>query len=311
MTVTGALVGGLGSVGVILAARQLVAPRRPTLESRVAPYIRDVPSRAPLWSPASPSDNPVDAARELVRPVISGAAGRMQRIIGGRAALERRLARLGGATTVEQFRLSQVVWALSSFAAVLLVGVLGPARDPGRALPWFLLSIGAAGLGAMARDSRLSSQIAERERRVLAEFPAIADLLALSVAAGEGPMSSLDRVVSTSSGPLVEELQRVLADARTGRPIGDALDALASRTGVPVVARFAQAMAIAISRGTPLVDVLAAQAADVREAARRALIESGSRKEVLMMAPVVFLCLPVTLVFAFYPGIVGLDLVAS
>ena len=49
--------------------------------------------------------------------------------------------------------------------------------------------------------------------------------------------------------------------------------------------------------------------ADAREAGRRALIESGARREVLMMVPVVFLILPVTVLFAFWPGVVGLHLV--
>jgi len=42
---------------------------------------------------------------------------------------------------------------------------------------------------------------------------------------------------------------------------------------------------------------------------RRALIESGARKEIAMMVPVVFLVLPVTVMFAFWPGVVGLNLV--
>jgi tight adherence protein C len=68
-------------------------------------------------------------------------------------------------------------------------------------------------------------------------------------------------------------------------------------------------MAFAVERGTPLAVVLHAQAADVREAERRALIESGARREVAMMVPVVFLVLPVVIVFAFWPGLVGLRLV--
>ena len=154
----------------------------------------------------------------------------------------------------------------------------------------------------MLRDSLLSREVVNRERRMLAEFPAIADMLALSVAAGEGPVAALDRVVRSCRGALVDELARVLAESRTGVPIVTALDGLARRTGLAVVARFAEGLAVAMSRGTPLVDVLAAQAADVREAAKRALIETGARKEVLMMVPVVFLILPVTLLFAFYPG---------
>ena len=74
------------------------------------------------------------------------------------------------------------------------------------------------------------------------------------------------------------------------------------------MARFAEGLVVALERGTPLVDVLHAQAADVREAARRDLIETGGRREVAMMIPVVFLLLPVTIVFAFFPGYVGLHL---
>jgi tight adherence protein C len=91
--------------------------------------------------------------------------------------------------------------------------------------------------------------------------------------------------------------------------VSRALDDLANRTGLPVVARFAEGMAVAVERGTPLAEVLHAQAADVREAGRRQLIESGARKEIFMMVPVVFLVLPVTVLFAFWPGVVGLRLV--
>ena len=95
------------------------------------------------------------------------------------------------------------------------------------------------------------------------------------------------------------------------RPIAAAFDALAARTGVTSIARFAEGLAIAVERGTPLVDVLHAQAADVRESGRRELIEAGGRKEVAMMIPVVFLILPVTVIFAFFPGFVGLHLTSG
>ena len=101
----------------------------------------------------------------------------------------------------------------------------------------------------------------------------------------------------------------MLAQVRTGTPIARAFDELAARSGLAVVSRFAEGIAIAVERGTPLAEVLHAQAGDVREAGRRALIESGARREVLMMVPVVFLVLPVVVVFAFWPGLVGLRLV--
>ncbi len=52
--------------------------------------------------------------------------------------------------------------------------------------------------------------------------------------------------------------------------------------------------------------MLRAQAADVREFGKRALLEVGGRKEISMMVPVVFLLLPVTVLFALYPGLLTL-----
>jgi tight adherence protein C len=162
----------------------------------------------------------------------------------------------------------------------------------------------------MARDYMLSTQVRRREQRMLAEFPTVAELLAIAVAAGVGPVAAIDRVVTSCRGAVTDELAVVLADSRLGMPVSAALDAMAQRSGLPVVARFAEGFAVALERGTPLVDVLTAQAADVREAGKRALIESGARKEVAMMVPVVFLILPVTLLFAFFPGVVGLEMLA-
>ena len=149
----------------------------------------------------------------------------------------------------------------------------------------------------------------ERERRILAEFPTVAELLALAVAAGESPVAALDRVVRRSGGELSADLGRVLAAVRTGEP-GRAPPSTGwpPAPALPLVARFAQGIAVAVERGTPLADVLHAQAADVREAGRRELIETAARKEVFMMVPVVFLVLPVTVLFAFWPGVVGLSL---
>ncbi len=175
-----------------------------------------------------------------------------------------------------------------------------------RAIFWLMVAFSC---GVLLRENRLTAQVTDRERRILAEFPTIAEMLALAVAAGEGAVPALDRVVERSSGELSADLSRVLADVRTGTPVARALDQMAARTGLPVVARFAEGMAVAIERGTPLAEVLHAQAADVREAGRRQLIETGARKEVLMMVPVVFLVLPVTVLFAFWPGVVGLHLV--
>jgi tight adherence protein C len=301
----GALIGAGVGLGLVMTVVRVLALRRPQLEVRVLPYVRDLPQRdRPVVQTAQ-----TGAFRALFGPALGSAADWLERVLGGKASIRRRLERANLPMSVHDFRVEQVLWGLIAFGVTGVVSLLVALGSPGRTVPLLVLCGVAFVLGVLLRENRLSAQVTERERRVLAEFPTVAELLALAVGAGEGPVSALDRVVSRSHGELSTDLGAVLADIRTGTPVSAALDALARRSGVPVVARFAEGMAVAIERGTPLSGVLHAQAADVREAGRRALIESGARKEILMMVPVVFLVLPVTVVFAFWPGVVGLNLV--
>lgn len=307
--IVGAAISGAVVMGLLLVFGRLRAISRPSLESRVLPYVRDVPTSIG-WQPVPLSNRPSSALLALASPWLHTGSVWLERLLGGRESVRRRLERAGSRLSVEEFRASQIGWGMAGFAAALVVGLLGPGRDPQRLVPWLLVCCGAAAAAVLARDARLSSQVKRREEQMLAEFPAVADLLALSVAAGEGPLAAIDRVVHSCRGALPDELGRVLAESRTGVPIATALDALALRSGLSIVSRFAEGFAVAMERGTPLVDVLTAQASDVREAAKRSLLETGARKEITMMIPVVFLILPITLLFAFYPGVVGLDLLA-
>ncbi|MBD8868763.1 type II secretion system F family protein [Nocardioides sp. MJB4] len=300
----GGLLGGLAASGCLLVVVRVRAIRRPDLAIRVLPYLRDLPV-----SGRGTDQQPGGAVRGVFGPVLRSAADGVERVLGGAATVRRRLERAGLDRTVTEFRVEQVIWGLVGFAVAAAVSILESLGDPRGAVSLLVFCAAAFVAGVMLRDHRLGAAVRSRERQVLAEFPVVAELLALAVAAGESPVAALDRVVRRSRGALSVDLARVLAEIRTGRPVGRAFDGLAARTGVPLVARFAEGIAVAVERGTPLADVLHAQAADVREAGRREVIEAGARKEVLMMVPVVFLVLPVTIVFAFWPGVIGLNLV--
>lgn len=140
------------------------------------------------------------------------------------------------------------------------------------------------------------------------QLPTVAELLAFAVAAGEAPLAALDRVARTVTGELADEISLLVGQVRGGTPFIPALRSLSDRCPSPTVARFVDGVAVATERGTPLSDVLRAQAADARAAGRRALLESAGRKEVLMLVPVVFFILPVIVVIALFPGIHGLTL---
>jgi len=222
-----------------------------------------------------------------------------------------RLIRAGGRRTLEHYRLEQLAWAsvgaLVGVASTVLALTSGRVRTPALLLGW---CAACALAGLQARELALTHEIRRREEAMLAEFPAIAELLALSVAAGEGLAGALERVSRIGRGALVEELRSTLTEARSGRPLASCLEHMAARTALPPVNRFIDGLCIAIERGTPLADVLRAQAGDAREAGKRRLLEIAGRKELSMMVPVVFLILPVSVVFALYPGFYGLNLTA-
>jgi tight adherence protein C len=94
----------------------------------------------------------------------------------------------------------------------------------------------------------------------------------------------------------------------TGLPFAETLGSLARDLDLPAFTRCVDQLLGALDRGTPLAEVLRAQAQDARDDAKRRLLETAGKKEVGMLVPVVFLILPVTIAFAIFPGIVVLQL---
>ncbi|WP_350278312.1 type II secretion system F family protein [Kribbella sp. HUAS MG21] len=306
----GGFLGALFGIGLLVVVVRLPFLRKPPVDERISPYLRDL-GAPDVFVGVVDSRSPFYAILRLFGPSLRAAAQRLERILGGASTIRRRLQRAGLERTVEEFRIEQLLWGTIAFAAGLVISVVAVAFGLGNPVGMLLFCVFLGVLGVLGRDTFLTTQVRRRERRLLAELPTVAELLALSVAAGEGPAAALDRVARSSRGELANELKRVLAETRAGETLVRALDALADRTGLLALSRFADGLAVALERGTPLADVLRAQAGDIREAGRRELIESGARREVAMMVPVIFLVLPVTIVFAFYPGAVGIRLIAG
>ncbi|MEO7261761.1 MAG: type II secretion system F family protein [Jatrophihabitantaceae bacterium] len=303
----GAALGLVAALGALLAIHSAPPMRVIRLSDRIAPYLADTPAPSRLLVRSAGPAAPLDVVRRLLGPAAVGLVRWLDRMVGGSASVRRRLGGLGQDADVEDFRMEQVVWgglgmiggAVGLAGLTYLRGGLDPVLVAGAAL------LGAVG-GVLARDWWLTQQVQRRERAMLAEFPVIADLLALAVLAGEAPIDAMQRVCRLTRGELTRDLQGVLDEAKAGKPITRALSELAERTTLEPFSRFIQGLLVAIERGTPLADVLRAQATDVREFSKRALLEAGGRKELQMMVPVVFLILPVTVLFALYPGLLTL-----
>jgi len=302
--VCGAVLGG----GLWLLLVRLPFMRPLSFAERIAPQLRSHNLESRLLRTAPGNITPFGPLERILRPVIRDGVRALGRLNPGSTALNRRLARAGSSKSAVDFRAEQLLWAaggtLAAAGVVVLVGVAG------RFNPLFavLIVLGSGLGGFLFRDYVLGTQVKKREARMMAEFPSVAELMALAVSAGESAMGALDRVGRRTQGELSKEFSRVLADTRAGKPLADALQEFSARTELGPLVRFVDGLLVALERGTPLAEVLRAQAQDVRDTAKRELMESAGRKEIGMMVPLVFGVLPLTVVFAVFPGLAAISL---
>lgn len=302
----GMLLGLAAATGVALVVSYAPPFRAVRLVDRLAPYIHDTPPPSRLLGTATEAGL-LTAVRRVFGPLVGDGARWIDRVLGGRAAVRRRLDALASESTVEDIRIEQVVWGGLGLLGAAVLATLGSLAAGGvNLLSAALLCVAGLLGGVLGRDWWLTQQVRRREELLLAEFPVVAELLALAVTAGESPTAAIARVTRLSGGELARELGGALGRARAGVPLTDALQQVADRTSLDALARFIDGVLVAIERGTPLAEVLRAQAADVREAGKRQLLEAGGRKEIQMMVPVVFFVLPVTVLFALYPGLISI-----
>ena len=218
-----------------------------------------------------------------------------------------RLAAAGSAKSVYRFRIERIAAAVAAgvFLAVVLVMLQGGDFSPAMVIASLL---GAAS-GSGAWDRSLALQAERRRKRMVAQLPLALDLLSIAVRSGESIEASLKRISAFLAGTdLGDEHGRVGAEIRSGTPTIEALQNFAKESADHRLQRSGRALALAIENGTPVAGVLNAQASDVREAERRALLEAGGKREVWMLVPVVFLLLPALVLLVFYPSLVALDM---
>lgn len=312
MSVSGSLLAGAGlgllcGVGLFLILGRLPGLRSRDLGARVDPYLRRSRSHSLFAAPRSTSRMRL-VLENLMGPVAVRVLGLLERLTGGADQLERRLRLAGRRTSADSFRVEQVVFGAAGMVLGVVLAAAAIALRGTSPLMGLLIVVLAALVGVLMRDYLLGAEIKRRASRMAREFPTVADLLALAVAAGESPIAAMERVARTSSGALPDEFAATVADIRAGTSVSQALVSLGTRTPLASLGRFGEGVSIAIERGTPLADVLRAQAQDAREESKRELMETAGQREIMMLVPVVFFVLPLVIVFAIFPGLAVLEI---
>lgn len=280
-----------GAGAIVLWSWALSA--HPTLVARVRPYVRE---RA----------GGIESFPSLARLVGRWCQTVLEHLGSSSASIARRLRLANEVVDVRAFRLTQLTAAGLGAAAAAWASLSGALMGT-LSLGWGLVLISAAALGAaLGRDAWLTRKASARQRLLIAQLPDAAELLALALSAGESISDALARVARVADAPVGEELARIGALTRTGTPLARALAEVAQANDCPGLTRLTAVTAQALHRGTPLARVLRDQAIDEREAARRDLMERAGKQEIAMLVPVVFLIMPLTVVFALYPGLLAL-----
>jgi tight adherence protein C len=205
--------------------------------------------------------------------------------------------------TVDEFRSRQLVWASAGAAGAIVVSIVVATTQPlPFGAPIALVIVGAVG-GFVLRDYLLQRAAKARVQRMTKEFPTVLEFLTLSLSAGESILDALRRIGRISRGELAAELATVSRDVSAGLPLAESLERLSGQLRMLPLTRAIEQINGAMERGTPLAEVLRAQAQDARENAKRELLELSGKKEVAMLVPLVFLILPITIAIAIFPGL--------
>ncbi|MDQ0868790.1 tight adherence protein C [Arthrobacter sp. V1I9] len=304
----GVVVGVLLGVGLWLVIFRSPFMRAVTLSQRIEPQLKSQNLESRLLHAGEHNVTPFGPLERILRPMVRDGLAALGRLNPASKTTARRLAQAGISKSPVDFRAEQLLWAAAGFAISIVFIVLGAASGRFNPLLAVVAVLGSAIGGFMFRDYWLGAQIRRRESRMMAEFPSLAELMALAVSAGESATGALDRVCRSAKGELTKEFSKILAETRAGKPLIQALQEFSARTDLTPLVRFVDGIVVAVERGTPLADVLRAQAQDVRDTAKRDLMEAAGKKEIAMMVPLVFGVLPLTVVFAVFPGIAAISL---
>lgn len=171
-----------------------------------------------------------------------------------------------------------------------------------------VLASSALALALLYRDSRaqertLMKGLAELDR----EVPQFTQAICLLISSGLTPLKAIDILASRSKSLLALELSKMVSAIRTGDSVSIAIDALLLRANAPGLRRFATTLVVAIERGAPLVPTLVALVRDLQLEAKSGLMRAAGRTEIALMIPVVFILLPISVLFALFPSITQLQ----
>lgn len=135
------------------------------------------------------------------------------------------------------------------------------------------------------------------------EIAELADLLALSLVAGRGPIQAFSEVEDSLTPKLRELVKGVLIGNASGLAFEHSLQKMGHDAKNESMLQLVRSFQAAINRGTPLAENLRNFSQELRAKRKEKILLSASKKEISMLVPIVFVVLPTVLVIAIYPAL--------
>ena len=238
----------------------------------------------------------------VLDPLLEGFRGLGRRLAGADAPerIRHRLDLAGNPPgwTVDRFLTWTVLGALFGVGAAGLLGLL-----LGASLPVLLIVVvGGAVLGFYSPGLLLYQRAYDRGEQVRRGLPDAIDLLTISVEAGLGFDAAVQQVAHNTTGPLADELSRMLREMQLGQGRAGALRGLSARSNVAELRSFAGAMVQADTLGIPIAQVLRVQSSEIRVKRRQRAEERAQQVPVKITIPLIFCILPCLFVVVLGPA---------
>jgi tight adherence protein C len=159
----------------------------------------------------------------------------------------------------------------------------------------------------LSKPARLSATYQRQNKfskvGALLEVPDFVAILWFLVSAGESIHAALKISSSRCNGFVANEFAIIIQKVEHGSILQHELENLAAESRCEEVRELATKLAVALLNGTAIADQLGEFAGTVNAKLRTELLDRAGKNETKMMIPLVFVILPVTVMFALYPSI--------
>lgn len=203
----------------------------------------------------------------------------------------------GGLGALDFFGLRLLSGLLFGFGAFLVLN----ARQSFSATLLYAAVIG--GLGYFLPLFWLRARVRGRQSTIQRALPDALDMLTIGVEAGLGFESAMLRVGEQWDNPLTREFRRAVGEMRVGTSREEALQRMASRTGVADLSTFVAVLVQSSQLGVSIAQVLHTQADQMRLKRRQRAEELARQAAVKMLFPLVFCIFPALFVVLLGPAV--------